>query len=107
MFLLTGLFYLVGFLVLFGAFMVLIWWLRWVVVVSYVAIPVMGVIYGLYAFLFALPINIMFDGSPFEKRVVVFSHAFSGLLWDIFCFACLAPFKAIGLIIDILNWCVK
>lgn len=95
--------YILGFIVLFGIALVLIWWAKWIVVVYYFMIPTMAVIYTAYAVLFALPINILFDGSPFEKRVVAFSHAFSGFLWDIFWFGCCAPFKLIGLIIDILH----
>lgn len=104
---LIWLLYLVGFITLAAISLILIYWARWILLVAYAMVPIMGIIYGLYAFLFALPINILFDGSPFEQAVVKFSHKFSGLLWDIFAFACTAPFKLIGLIIDILNWIMK
>lgn len=102
---LIWLFYLVGFISLTALLLIIVWWTRWIILVAYALVPTMAIIYTIYAILFALPINILFDGSPFEQQVVKFSHLFSESLWNIFVFACTAPFLAIGLIIDILHWC--
>lgn len=99
--LLIWLFYLVGFLVTFGLLTVLAWWGRWVVICFYAMLPATLVVWVAWL-IFALPINILFDGTAFEKKVVVISHWLNDATWHLFCFACLLPFKAIGLIIDML-----
>lgn len=104
---LVWLFYIIGFIILFGIMLGLIWWAKWIIAVGYIMIPTMGILYTAYAILFALPVSLLFDGTKFEQSVVKFSHAFSGFFWDIFWFGCTAPFKAIGLIIDILHWCMN
>lgn len=106
-FILYGLFYVVGTLAILGVFAVLALWLRWAIICAYAMIPLVTVFYVPYLFLFALPINLFFDGTPFEKKVVIFSHQYQSFIIDIFWFGCTAPFKLIALAITILQWMVS
>ncbi len=103
---LIGLFYVVGFVILLLITLGLIWWGKWILAVAYAFVPIMGVLWALWAFLIALPMAILFDGSYLERKVVIISHHLNDFTWWLFCLACTAPFKIIGLIIDILYWCV-
>ena len=103
---LLGLYYVVGFLIMFGLLTVLSWWLRWIILCLYALVPTMCVVWAAWLVI-ALPINILFDGWAFEQKVVKMSHWLNDATWSVLCFAFLAPFKAIGLIIDILYWFVN
>ena len=104
--LLIWLFYVAGFIAMFSIMTILAYWLRWVILCCYALVPAMVIVWAGWLVI-ALPINIMFDGWAFEQKVVKISHWLNDATWNVLCFAFLAPFKAIGLIIDILYWIVN
>jgi hypothetical protein len=105
-FLIIGIFYLVGFLVMFGILTALAWWLRWAIACFYAMVPITAAVWAAWLVI-ALPINLLFDGWAFEKKVVAISHWLNDTTLAVFWFAISAPFKAVGLIIEILYWCVN
>jgi hypothetical protein len=83
---------------------VLGWWLRYAVLVGYLLLPVMTVLWGFWAFLVAIPMGLLFDGSAAEQRIVRISHWLNDQCVAVLWFALTLPFKALMLAIQLATW---
>ena len=102
--LLYGLLFLACTVLALAVIAVLGWWLRYALVVGYLLLPPMMLIWGAWAFFVAIPMGLLFDGTPAERRIVRISHWLNeecaALLW----FALTLPFKAFALATAVAAW---
>jgi len=100
-------FYIIGFVAIFGLLSLLTWWLRYAVAVMYMLMPTMLVFWFFWAWLVVIPIGLIADGSWLDKKVVAISHWLNDANWELikFCFA--FPFKLFIWSADIVTWIAK
>ena len=90
---LYGLIYLAAFLMTLACIAVVCWWIRYAIAVCYCLLPVMMVFWFFWAWLVAIPMGLLFDGSGAEQQVVRISHWLNDTCVDILWFAVAFPFK--------------
>lgn len=105
-FLLHVLLYLVAWLVTFGLITIVVWYARYAIAVIGALFPAFGVFWLLWTWLVAIPMALLFDGSPAEKRIVIISHWFNDRTGEVLMFFLALPFHAFIWISEIAGWLV-
>lgn len=103
---LHALLYLVAWLLTLGLFTLVTWYVRYAVAVIIALLPALCVFWLLWAWLVAIPMALLFDGSAAEKRVVIISHWFNDRTADILLFFLKLPYNIFILVGDIAGWLV-
>ncbi len=83
----------VAFLLTLGLFSLALWYLRWMLAVFYLALPCMMVFWFLWAWLVVIPVGLLADGSPLDRRIVVISHWLNDANWEVLKFGFLLPYR--------------
>ena len=105
-FVLQLLLYLVAWLFTFGLFTVVAWYVRYAIAVIVALLPCFGVFWLLWTWLVAIPMALLFDGSPAEKRIVIISHWLNDRTGDVLMFFLTLPYHVFIWISDIAGWLV-
>ena len=96
--------YLAAWLLTFGVFTVIAWYARYAIAVVAALFPVFGVFWFLWTWLVAIPMALLFDGSPAEKRIVIISHWLNDRTGDVLLFCLTLPYHLFILIGDVAGW---
>ena len=102
----VGLFWIIGYLVVFGLITLFLWWIKYAVAVLYAMIPTMAII----ELILAIPIiigSLLFPGSWFDIQTTIFMHWFNDILWNIIKFALALPFNLFIWPVEIINWIIN
>lgn len=92
-FILYGLGYVLLLAITLGVMAIIGWWIRWMIAVIYLLGPALMVFWFIWAFFVAIPMGLLFDGSPAEKKVVEISHMFNDWTGNVLLFCFTLPFK--------------
>jgi hypothetical protein len=103
---LTALLYLGAWLLTFGLFTIATWYARYAVAVMVALFPALGVFWFLWTWLVALPMALLFDGSPAEKKIVIISHWFNDRTGDLLLFFLTLPYHLFIWVGQIADWLV-
>lgn len=103
---LHALIYLAAWLLTFGIFTIAIWYARYAVAVIVALFPALGAFWFLWTWLVALPMALLFDGSPAEKKIVVISHWLNDRTADLLLFLLKLPYTVFIFVGDIAGWLV-
>lgn len=103
---LTALLYLGAWLLTFGLFTIVIWYARYAVAIIVALFPALGVFWFLWTWLVALPMALLFDGSPAEKKIVIISHWLNDRTGDILLFFLTLPYHVFIWVSQIADWLV-
>lgn len=85
--------FVVVFFITLGIIAVIGWYLRWVFAVLSMLMPFMLVFWFFWAWLVAIPIGLLADGSALDKKVVVISHWLNDANWELLKFWFLLPYN--------------
>lgn len=105
-FFLQLLLYLAAWLFTFGLLTFIAWYMRYAIAVVGALFPVFGVFWFLWTWLVAIPMALLFDGSPAEKRIVIISHWFNDRTGDVLSFCLTLPYHLVIWIGDVASWLV-
>ena len=103
---LHALLYLAAWLLTLGVFSIAAWYVRYAIAVIAALAPLLGVFWFLWAWLVAIPMALLFDGSPAEKQVVIISHWLNDRSGDILVFFLTLPYHVVIWISQIAAWLV-
>jgi hypothetical protein len=103
---LHALLYLGAWLLTLGVFTIVGWYVRYCLAVIAALLPVLGVVWFLWVWLVAIPMGLLFDGSPVEKNVGIISHWLNDRTGDLLLFFLTLPWHIIVWISRIAEWLV-
>lgn len=106
-FFLQVLLYLAAWLFTFAVFSFVAWYARYAIAVIGALFPVFGVFWFLWTWLVAIPMGLLFDGSPAEKRIVVISRWLNDRTGDVLLFCLTLPYHLFIWIGAIADWLVS
>jgi hypothetical protein len=87
-----------------GLFTLIAWYVRYAIAVLMALFPMLGFFWLLWTWLVALPMALLFDGSPAEKRVVIISHWLNDRTADLLMFFLTLPYHLFIWAVAIAGW---